>query len=264
MEQEGYVNLKPPCNTSDLINKESPKCFKGTPWVDAHLLETWLPNPMTWNRHITVVNNDNFHNAATVYPYHHPEVDGECDGNTTTDCSIMHISNTEGSYNAFDDWKHSKNPLSAYEIKTKIKSNQYLHEKAGEQGADFFAFDKQGYECANINQAVLDWALATADKAVVANYDKFGTQLLFGKDKESLNGGSWIPDPLHYTEDKTANTMTLTSKTVVTDETEFVSIFKSMHYCKLLSPFRAMEWLYIDSLYANQGLAANGSTLFWE
>jgi len=29
MEYEGYENLKPPCNTDDLINKASNLCFKG-------------------------------------------------------------------------------------------------------------------------------------------------------------------------------------------------------------------------------------------
>ena len=94
MEQEGYVNLKPPCETSDLINKESLTCYKGTPWIDAHLLETWMPNPVSWNSKITVVNNDNFHNAASVYPFHHPIVNGNCDSSVTTECKIEHVSNT--------------------------------------------------------------------------------------------------------------------------------------------------------------------------
>ena len=58
--------------------------------------------------------------------------------------------------------------------------------------------------------------------------------------------------------------MTLTSKTVVTDASELVPIFKSMHYCKLLSPFRAMEWIYIDSLYATQSLQNDSQAVFWQ
>jgi hypothetical protein len=78
--------------------------------------------------------------------------------------------------------------------------------------------------------------------------------MLFGLDKESYNGGAWIIDALKYVNDEASNTVTLTSKTVVTDNTELIPIFKDMHYCKLLSPFRAMEWIYIDSLYYKQGL----------
>jgi len=70
MEYEGYENLKPPCNTDDLINKASNLCFKGQPWVEEFVLPAWID--INWNPNITVVDNENFHNAATVYPYHHP------------------------------------------------------------------------------------------------------------------------------------------------------------------------------------------------
>lgn len=80
---------------------------------------------------------------------------------------------------------------------------------------------------------------------------------MFAKDKASLNGGTWIIDPLDYKTDKTANTVTLTSKNIVTNHAELVSIFKDMHYCKILSPFRAMEWIYVDSLYAKDSLTSN-------
>lgn len=86
--------------------------------------------------------------------------------------------------------------------------------------------------------------------------------MFFGTDKSSLNGGSWIIDPLHYEEDKKANTITLTSKIIVTDQSEPVPIFKNMHYCKLLSPFRAMEWIYVDSLYAKDSLTSSRTELF--
>jgi hypothetical protein len=30
-----------------------------------------------------------------------------------------------------------------------------------------------------------------------------------------------------------------------------IEMFAGDHYCKLLSPFKAIEWLYVDSLYSH-------------
>lgn len=38
-----------------------------------------------------------------------------------------------------------------------------------------------------------------------------------------------------------------------------VSAARGFHYCKLLSPFRAMEWIYIDALYDRDGLTEFGA-----
>ena len=95
--------------------------------------------------------DDSFHGAAEVFPYHHPEVENSCAIDVKVPCETVHISNTEHSYNTFDDYKLAKAPLSAYEIKTKLKSNQYIHQQAGFPTADFTLLDKQGNECAKIN-----------------------------------------------------------------------------------------------------------------
>ena len=98
----------------------------------------------------------------------------------------------------------------------------------------------------------MSWAMSKASSSASETYKSVGTQYLFGDDVQSLNGGLWIYESLNYEEDKEANTVTLKSKSLPLSEDETIPIFKSMHYCKLLSPFRAMEWIYIDSLYANE------------
>ena len=98
----------------------------------------------------------------------------------------------------------------------------------------------------------MSWALSHAAADAKSTYQSVGTQYLFENDVESMNGGLWIYEDLDYKEDKTANTVSLKSKSLPLDEDQLVPIFKSMHYCKLLSPFRAMEWIYIDSLYAKE------------
>lgn len=209
---------------------------------------------MSWNSKIKVVNNDNTHEASEVFPYHHPETIGTCDVTTTESCEVEHISNTQVNWPKFSDVKIQKNQISADEVMTKIKSHQWIAIQAGLTDASFEELDEQGNECALINQAVLDWASNLASDDALNAYKTYGTPLLMGEDKESINGGSWIIDGLKWKSDTKANTMTLVSKTVVTDQSELVGIFKSMHYCKLLSSFRAMEWIYVDSLYPTQGL----------
>jgi hypothetical protein len=39
-------------------------------------LNAWIDKNPSWNLNITVANDDSFHQASEVFPYHHPEVDG--------------------------------------------------------------------------------------------------------------------------------------------------------------------------------------------
>jgi hypothetical protein len=167
------------------------------------------------------------------------------------------VSNTQNAYNPVDDWKLSNSPLSAYETKTKLKSKQKIYQSAGKADADFTLLDKQGNECRMLNEQVMAWALTKAAADAKNTYQAIGTQYRFENDAESMNGGLWIYDSLDYKADKTQNTVTLKSKSLPLDEDQLVPIFKSMHYCKLLSPFRAMEWIYIDSLYTKASAKPN-------
>jgi len=41
----------------------------------------------------------------------------------------------------------------------------------------------------------------------------------------------------------------------------FISAAAGFHYCKLLSPFRAIEWIYVDSLYDHDGIKPHQKSL---
>lgn len=77
---EGYYQTKPACYTSDLINPDDPKCLSGSPWVASiadHLMgdDTHFKNP---NAKMTSI--DEFHRASSLFPFHHPEIQGSCNG----------------------------------------------------------------------------------------------------------------------------------------------------------------------------------------
>ena len=39
-----------------------------------------------------------------------------------------------------------------------------------------------------------------------------------------------------------------------TPNTYPISAARGFHYCKVLSPFRVIEWIYVDSLYSKDGI----------
>jgi hypothetical protein len=74
-----------------------------------------------------------------------------------------------------------------------------------------------------------------------------------GKDAVQLNGGLWIPQPLTEKENSDKTVRTITGLALPLDHDHYIDIFRDMHYCKLLSPFRALEIMYVDSQYAHGG-----------
>ena len=117
---EGSEVIKPPCNRDDMINPTIPTCIKGSPWI-RDMAVTLLVGKLQ-NSLISVINDDNFHSAAAVYPYHHPEMDGACDLQTTSPCTIKHISITQNAYSVLNELDTGNQTIAAYEMRVKMKS----------------------------------------------------------------------------------------------------------------------------------------------
>lgn len=69
-------------------------------------------------------------------------------------------------------------------------------------------------------------------------------------DRNTLNGGLWIYDWMTYTESADKSSIELASLAYRMSYQFPIEMFAGDHYCKLLTPFKAMEWIYVDSLYA--------------
>ncbi|XP_070568933.1 uncharacterized protein [Ptychodera flava] len=101
--------------------------------------------------------------------------------------------------------------------------------------------------CQEINKHAFDWALMTSSQQARDRYHDRGKPMVFQPDFMAQNGSQWLQRNLTFVE-TTNGTTEVTSSALVSDPDFPMKKFAGMHYCKLLSPYRAMEWIYTDSL----------------
>ena len=160
-------------------------------------------------------------------------------------------------------------PISAVEMRVKLKSREAMWQAAGITNVDYNKTDLNITRCMAINKAVWDWAVETAGNKTMARFKRLGQPYLMGDDVDSpigITGPTWIKKPLQYTAESDA-----ANRSIVRVQSPYFAIKNQndgnvsylrpvgYHYCKLLSPARAMEWIYVDGLRFYDSLA-NHST----
>ncbi|GMI36778.1 hypothetical protein TeGR_g4623, partial [Tetraparma gracilis] len=154
-------------------------------------------------------------------------------------------------------------PITANELKTKIKSRQAIWHAAGVSDANYTQTDAaveaggEADRCGEINQAAVDWAFEQLPEKAQKRFQESGQQFVIGEDIGTCAAGPcWIWDPLRFKEDDEANTVTVQSVWFGTEnhnnypcgEGKLLPCSAGFHYCKLLSPARALEWMIVDGL----------------
>lgn len=253
--QEGSYYFKPPCY--DTV--PSPSCQTGSPWTQTAMRKmAELPEKVG-----SVNDTDSFHPASQLLPkYYHPEILGHCSA-PGPNCTVSLTSVSENIY--YKDAEDSGLvPNSACEVRAKLKSRQSVMLAVGLRNVDFNASDGSS-RCKAINQLAYDWALEQVDSLTLNRFRKHGVPLSMGEDVGCLeNGGLWIYLPMRYkqTRDSAGREMLqLRAVQLKTDVKYKIGIFAGMHYCKLLSPARAVEWIYVDGLRAGYSLSGNRAEL---
>ncbi|GMH99340.1 hypothetical protein TrST_g3567 [Triparma strigata] len=160
-------------------------------------------------------------------------------------------------------------PITANELKTKIKSRQAIFQAAGLKNVSYVEQDAsiadggEGDRCGEINQKAIDWALEQLPEKTRERYETYGQKLMVGPDIGTCKAGPcWIWDPLRFKKDDDANTVNVQAVYFATEnknsypcgEGKLLPCSAGFHYCKLLSPARALEWMYVDGLKNVLGL----------
>ena len=138
-----------------------------------------------------------------------------------------------------------------------LNSRQRVWVHAGLNASDF-NFTDAGPRCAEINMAAYMWALAQCDPAVRTRFSRLGQPLVMGSDVVVIVYPLWSSHRLSFTprQDSSGHdVMEVTSPTM--RYAVSLPAVGGLHFCKLLSPARAMEWVYVDGLRLHGGLGGN-------
>merc|ERR1711937_912401 len=192
----------------------------------------------------SLTTNDAYHDVSDTHPFHLPHIFNSCDKSAAS-CVLNTTSLTMPNDKAGSLFPNASDaPLSLYEFKSKLKSREALSDAVGLKPSS--SVDTNTSICKAINQMAWDWALAHAESKVKETFDAQGEPFVMVDDKRAgigATGPQWIADEMVYTRKTSAN-----GDSHVEVQSWYFPV--GMHYCKLLSPARAMEWIYTDGLRA--------------
>jgi hypothetical protein len=263
---EGNVFLKPQCN-SDRPSPHCPfypawppqkaprapsnatECFCGVPF--SHTAVTMMAGLDASRYHLFSV--DAVHNVRDMHPFHHAHVWNNCSGAPKLPCTLNVTTVSEPVYDWLErlvGWGFAHS--TAREIRVKMKSRQ-VYQRHSSNASAGFSVDSVDV-CADINRAAFEWALSRAPAATRARFEASGLQPRFLADHHFFLpiGPLWIETPLKLRVkwDRGAKQPYL-GVTSISMRTDLDSRLNSLHpdsggqhYCKVLSPARAMEWIY--------------------
>ena len=262
LEMEGSYHLNPPCYQNETVIN----CTLGSRWTEMYS-QRIMGSP-----NASLIDVDVFHPVYQVNPVHLPIIFNSC-ANEPSTCSLNMTTVTQLEYSTGDSLDISLQPSGASEMRTKLASRQsVLHAYTG-LTYDLKVTDA-GNICADINTQSIDWAMSKTPKDVLERYLSQGRQLTVGADIGPLNVGPlWIWTPLvnsfckvllykhfmnifyffkEYNKKDDPNTkkpiVEIRSPMMKTPIDYPVALARGFHYCKVLSPARAIEWIYTDSL----------------
>lgn len=204
----------------------------------------------------------------------------------TNDTSSKTISISTYSQHYFDDaqpswfaWKSLFDTFdtgfvatSAFEIASKLASRQNTIIRGAGETLEATPFDVDDPDfCKQSNEKAYAWALDHAGADTKARFRYKGQQYSFAPDKQVEGGPLFLNGHLAFDEiesshgEKVIQVTSISQKTAIDYwESHFGPIPRldsipdpgGFHYCKLLSPARAMEWIYVDSLRLRGAVAS--------
>lgn len=255
LKLEGSYHLNDPCYDDTLVNRNVKNCGHGSKW--AEYAQNILAGFSEYNiKNVNLKVDDNFHRVYSVLPVHLPQCNNICPSSSVNTCELDCITVTEVYYEDSDSLDTGFYPVTAFELKSKLNSRQRMLQHAS-VSVDFHTADEITI-CSKINEQAYQYALSHANLHTLERFKNSGEKYVFGEDKGPFNiGPLWIWTYMSYEEKQYSNGdyyVEIDSAMMRTPIDYSISDAAGFHYCKLLSPARAMEWIYVDGLKRKLGL----------
>lgn len=276
---ESYEQFLPPCycdakdeygTTTFATCESTPSCTGGATWTDVYAQPIIAGLTMPEVAGLSIASVDTMQPTSSSHaPHIHGGEDRKSsenpgDGNTPplcaqpSGCKLDITTVTEHKYdqNAADaiaNWMDTGfAPVSAFEMKTKMKSRQSIWQAAGLVNTSFVESDDLELNlCAAIQQAAIDYAVSHVPSATRTRFEKYGQSFVIGADV--FGTPTWEKQDMVWSEDNDKNVVNVQAVAYSTDNKGSKST-AGIHYCKVMSPARAMEWMYTDGLRNKLGL----------
>uniref|UniRef100_A0A2C9L2H0 Alpha/beta hydrolase fold-5 domain-containing protein n=1 Tax=Biomphalaria glabrata TaxID=6526 RepID=A0A2C9L2H0_BIOGL len=138
----------------------------------------------------------------------------------------------------------STTPESPQEVDVKCKSYEAI-QSALNVSASLTAANTT---CRDLNELALNIAYLNSRSEAQQRYKSKGRPLTFQDDVTYKSGFEWAENPLKLVEDDSG----LHVQSVALRVSLHSPVFPGDFYCKVISPYRAMEWINVDSLRAHK------------
>lgn len=136
------------------------------------------------------------------------------------------------------------------DVKTPVASNEMLAKMISRQYAVLSATGKDvgedGDLCVEINQMAFDKAMQLASPLARQRYAADGQPMVFEPTEYKTIGPVWVSSQMQFKEKN--GKMSVKTYGLFTPPGN--RAIDGNHYCKLLTPGRALEWIYVDGLKA--------------
>lgn len=234
--EEGFYYFLPPCYEKGVDPKA---CLQSSPFNSKYAQAVLGGLNFSANS-----NTDRVWPLEIVFPHDYlPEILNRCQ--STTDCVLSTTTVSQAYYTEPETPDFGMTPSASFQMGLKLSSRQKVMEYTG-QGTPPFSKTEQQSLCGALGEFTWNHVLQSVPLNARERFERIGSPLVMKPDAEAPFGyyPAWMKGKLSIEKQGRVHTVEAPSVDFATG----VPVVGGFHFCKSLSPSKAIEWIYVDGL----------------